>query len=37
VDIPSTAVELEQVQSQLETLYTLTARSARLSLVNFLS
>lgn len=37
VDIPSTAVQLEQVQSQLETLYTLTARSARLSLVNFLS
>lgn len=37
VDTPSTAVELEQVQSQLETLYTLTARSARLSLVNFLS
>jgi len=37
VDIPSTAVELEQVQSQLETLYTLMARSARLSLVNFLS
>ena len=37
VDIPSTAVELEQVQSQLEMLYTLTARSARLSLVNFLS
>jgi len=36
-DMPSTAVELEQVQSQLETLYTLTARSARLSLVNFLS
>ncbi|MGM0659794.1 MAG: flagellin [Pseudomonadota bacterium] len=37
VDTPSTAVELEQVQSQLELLYTLTARSARLSLVNFLS
>lgn len=37
VDMPSTAVELEQVQSQLEILYTLTARSARLSLVNFLS
>jgi flagellar hook-associated protein 3 FlgL len=37
VDTPSTAVELEQVQSQLEMLYTLTARSARLSLVNFLS
>lgn len=37
VDTPSTAVELEQVQSQLEILYTLTARSARLSLVNFLS
>lgn len=37
VDTPATAVELEQVQSQLEMLYTLTARSARLSLVNFLS
>ena len=31
------AVELEQVQFQLETLYTLTARTARLNLLNFLS
>lgn len=37
VDIASTAVELEQVQSQLEALYTLTARAARLNLMNFLS
>lgn len=37
VDMATTAVDLEQVQSQLEMLYTLTARSARLSLVNFLS
>ncbi len=36
VDMASTAVDLEQVQTQMETLYTLTARSARLSLVNFL-
>ncbi|MBE1285439.1 MAG: flagellar biosynthesis protein FlgL [Rhodobacteraceae bacterium] len=32
-----TAVRLEEVQAQLETLYTLTARSSRLSLLNFLS
>jgi flagellar hook-associated protein 3 FlgL len=37
VDMASTAVDLEQIQSQLEMLYTLTARSARLSLMNFLS
>lgn len=37
VDMAATAVDLEKVQSQLEMLYTLTARSARLSLVNFLS
>lgn len=36
VDPFETAVELEQVQSRLETIYTLTARNARLSLVNFL-
>jgi len=32
-----TATELEAVQGQLETLYTITARMARLSLVDFLS
>src|SRR6056297_3614859 len=37
VDPFETATQLEQVQFQLETLYTLTARSARLNLVNFLS
>lgn len=37
VDPFETAVELEQVQVQLETLYTITARASRLSLVNFLS
>ena len=37
VDPFKTATELENVQLQLETLYTLTARSSRLSLVNFLS
>ena len=37
VDMYQSATELESVQQQLETLYTLTARSARLSLVNFLS
>lgn len=37
VDQFRTATELENVQIQLETLYTLTARSSRLSLVNFLS
>jgi len=37
VDPFETASQLEQVQFQLETLYTLTARSARLNLVNFLS
>jgi len=37
VDVFETAGELEQVQFQLETLYTLTARAARLNLVNFLS
>lgn len=31
------AIELEQVQFQLEALYTLMARASRLSLVNFLS
>ncbi|WP_297772839.1 flagellin [uncultured Roseovarius sp.] len=36
-DAFETAVELEQVQLQLETLYTVTARASRLSLVNFLS
>ena len=37
VDKFKTATELENVQVQLETLYTLTARASRLSLVNFLS
>lgn len=37
VDKFQTATELENVQIQLETLYTLTARASRLSLVNFLS
>ena len=37
VDPYQTATELEAVQIQIETLYTLTARSSRLSLVNFLS
>lgn len=36
VDPFQTATELENVQVQLETLYTITARSSRLSLVNFL-
>ena len=36
VDNFKTATELETVQIQLETLYTLTARSSRFSLVNFL-
>lgn len=36
VDMYQSATELEAVQQQLETLYTLTARSSRLSLVNFL-
>jgi len=37
VDIFKSAAALEQVQTQLETLYTITARTARLSLANFLS
>ena len=37
VDKFQTATELGNVQTQLETLYTLTARSSRFSLVNFLS
>jgi flagellar hook-associated protein 3 FlgL len=37
VDAFETAVELEQVQFQLESLYTVTARAARLNLLNFLS
>lgn len=37
VDIFETAGELENVQFQLETLYTLTARTSRLNLMNFLS
>ena len=36
VDAFETAVELEQVQFQLESLYTVTARASRLSLLNFL-
>ncbi|MBZ8117557.1 flagellar biosynthesis protein FlgL [Roseovarius sp. LXJ103] len=36
VDIFETASKLEDVQRQLETLYTLTARNSRLNLVNFL-
>ena len=37
VDPFETATELETVQLRLETLYTITARTSRLSLVNFLS
>ena len=37
IDPFTSATELEAVQLQLEALYTVTARSARLSLVNFLS
>ena len=37
IDRFQTATELEQVQLQLETLYTITARASRFSLVNFLS
>ena len=37
VDIFESAAALEQVQTQLETLYTVTARTARLNLANFLS
>lgn len=37
VDPAETATELQAAQSQLEMLYAVTARSARLSLVNFLS
>lgn len=37
VDPYQAATQLEAVQTQLETLYTITARSSRLSLVNFLS
>lgn len=37
VDPFEAATELEAVQLQLETLYTVTARTSRLSLVNFLS
>jgi flagellar hook-associated protein 3 FlgL len=37
VDIFESATALEQVQTQLETLYTVTARTARLNLANFLS
>ena len=37
VDKFQTATELESVQIQLETLYTITARASRFSLVNFLS
>lgn len=36
VDPYQTAIELESVQVQLEMLYTVTARSSRLSLMNFL-
>jgi flagellar hook-associated protein 3 FlgL len=36
VDPYETATKLQQVQTQLETLYTLTSRASRLSLVNFL-
>ena len=36
VDVFETATALEQVQLQLETIYTLTARTSRLNLVNFL-
>ena len=37
VDVAESATALEQVQSQLELLYTITARSSRLNLANFLS
>lgn len=37
IDKFQAATELEQVQIQLETLYTITARASRFSLVNFLS
>lgn len=37
IDPFTAATELEAVQIQLETLYTITARSSRLSLVNFLT
>lgn len=37
VDPFQTATELEAVQSRIETLYAITARSSRLSLVSFLS
>ncbi len=36
VDLFETATALEQAQLQLETIYTLTARTSRLNLVNFL-
>lgn len=36
VDMFETASALEEVQTQLETIYTLTARTSRLNLVNFL-
>lgn len=36
VDLYETASALEQAQFQLETIYTLTARTSRLNLVNFL-
>jgi flagellar hook-associated protein 3 FlgL len=36
VDLFETATALEQAQFQLETIYTLTARTSRLNLVNFL-
>ncbi|HEY9039608.1 MAG TPA: flagellin [Roseovarius sp.] len=36
VDLFETATALEQAQIQLETIYTLTARTSRLNLVNFL-
>ena len=37
VDPFETATELEHVQTQLEMLYTITARASRLNLMNFLS
>lgn len=37
VDVAESATALEQVQSQLELLYTVTARASRLNLANFLS
>lgn len=37
VDVAESATALEQVQSQLELLYTVTARTSRLNLANFLS